>query len=132
MKNNNEIKIIPVYTYYNPGTIKAKVLKDNKNKSGIYRWNNLITGKSYIGSSINIAGRLNIYYSEKAMLSILSTSKSIIYSAILKYGYCNFSLDILEYCEINLLRKRKQLWKMKQTHSSKVSQASSSLPLSSS
>ncbi len=40
------------------------------------------------------------------MLSILRTSKSIKYSAILKDGYINFSLDILEYCDKELLIKR--------------------------
>lgn len=44
------------------------------------------------------------------MLSKLSTIKSIIYSAILKYDYINFSLDILEYCEINVLIEREQYY----------------------
>jgi group I intron endonuclease len=33
-----------------------------------------------------------------------------IYKAILKYGYSNFSLDILEYCEPNLLIKKEQYY----------------------
>jgi group I intron endonuclease len=36
--------------------------------------------------------------------------KSAIYSAILKYGYSNFSLDILEYCTLNLLIKKEQYY----------------------
>lgn len=44
------------------------------------------------------------------MLSKLSTRKSIIYSAILKHGYINFSLDILEYCDKNLLIEREQYY----------------------
>ena len=44
------------------------------------------------------------------MLSILNNGKSIIYSAILKYGYINFSLDILEYCKIDLLIKIEQYY----------------------
>jgi len=63
-----------------------------------------------VGSSVNLAGILSIYYSEKAMLSILSTRKSIIYSAILKHRYINFSLDILEYCYKNLLIEREQYY----------------------
>jgi group I intron endonuclease len=70
----------------------------------------LVTGKSYVGSSVNLAGRLSIYYSEKAMLSKLSTRTSIIYSAILKHDYVNFSLDILEYCDINVLIEREQYY----------------------
>ena len=44
------------------------------------------------------------------MLSKLSTRTSIIYSAILKHGYANFSLDILEYCEIDILIEREQYY----------------------
>lgn len=108
--NNKNITIIPFVSYYNIDISKAIILKANARKSGIYRWNNLITGKSYVGSSINLASRLSIYYSEKAMLSKLNTRISIIYSAILKHGYANFSLDILEYCEIDVLIKREQYY----------------------
>jgi|ERR1035438_8908191 group I intron endonuclease len=54
--------------------------------------------------------RLSIYYSKKAMLNKLSTRISIIYSALLKHGYDNFSLDIIEYCEVNVLIKREQYY----------------------
>lgn len=36
--------------------------------------------------------------------------KSAIYSALLKYGYEKFSLDILEYCETKLLLEREQYY----------------------
>jgi hypothetical protein len=42
------------------------------------------------------------------MLSKISSRTSIVYSGILKHGYDNFSLDILEYCEIDVLIERKQ------------------------
>jgi len=48
MKNNN-INIIPIISYFNSEILK--ILKDNNNnKSGVYRWNNLIRGKSYISN----------------------------------------------------------------------------------
>lgn len=110
MDNNNKIKIMPIITYVDTDKNKALILKDNNRKSGIYRWTNLITNKTYIGSSINLKGRFNIYYSKKAMLSKLNTRKSIIYSAILKHGYANFSLDIPEYCEKNVLIEKEQYY----------------------
>jgi group I intron endonuclease len=110
MENNNSKSIVPVVSYLNIYVNKSIIYKENKGKSGIYRWNNLVTGKSYVGSSVNLGGRLSIYYSEKAMLSKLSTRKSIIYSAILKHGYINFSLDIIEYCDKNLLIEREQYY----------------------
>lgn len=108
MKNNT--KIIPVFTYSNIDIDKSKIYKDNKGKSGIYRWNNKITNKSYVGSSINLGSRLSIYYSKKAMLGKVKSRTSIIYSALLKHDYSNFSLDILEYCEADVLVEREQYY----------------------
>lgn len=107
MKYSN--KIIPIKTY-NASIDRCIIYTENKKKSGIYRWNNLITGKSYVGSSKCLASRLSIYYSKKAMLNKLKTRISIIYSALLKHGYGNFSVDILEYCEVNILIKREQYY----------------------
>ena len=84
MKHSNNI--IPIKTY-NISKDKSLIYKDNLNKSGIYRWNNLVTNKSYVGSSINLGSRLSIYYSKKAMLAKVKNRTSIIYSALLKHGY---------------------------------------------
>jgi excinuclease UvrABC nuclease subunit len=66
--NNN---IIPVITYTNLSKNKYLILRENKNKSGIYRWNNLGTAKSYVGSSIYLKNRLTIYYTEEKMRKVL-------------------------------------------------------------
>jgi group I intron endonuclease len=63
-----------------------------------------------VGSSKNIANRLSIYYSRKTMLNKVNSRTSIIYSALLKHGYDNFSLDILEYCVIDILIEREQYY----------------------
>jgi hypothetical protein len=101
--NNNEI---PVKLYANADLQKQDILINNKGKSGIYRWVNQINGKSYIGSSINIARRMYEYYNSKYLLS----KKTIIYKALLKYGYSNFSLEILEYCDKKDLISREQYY----------------------
>jgi len=90
--------IIPIKIYSNAEADKSKILKENKNKSGIYSWKNLINKKQYIGSAIDLSEMLYFYYSAKAMENKLKNSKSSIYNAILKYGHSNFSLTILEYC----------------------------------
>lgn len=43
--------------YKDPDTMKTVILKENKEKSGIYRWTNKLSGDFYIGSSINLSGR---------------------------------------------------------------------------
>ena len=91
--------IIPIKTYSNAEADKKKIFSENKKKSGIYSWTNLINGKKYIGSAIDLKKRLEKYYSTTYMEDALKRSNSHIYRALLKNGYSNFSLIILEYCE---------------------------------
>lgn len=92
--------------YNNIDTEKVYILKNNKGKSGIYRWTNLINLKSYIGSSNDLTKRFRVYYSKNS----LSYSNMVIYKAIIKYGYINFKLEILEYCPSCILLKREQYY----------------------
>jgi hypothetical protein len=50
--------LLPIY---NADTDKQKILKENKDKSGIYMFKNLINGKKYVGSSENLKRRLAEY-----------------------------------------------------------------------
>lgn len=52
------LDIKPVVKYENANVNKAKILADNRNKSGVYRWINKKNGKTYVGSSIDIRKRL--------------------------------------------------------------------------
>ena len=88
--------IIPIKSYSNAAADKSRVLKENKGKSGVYLWTNLINGKSYIGSSDNLRRRLNNYFNTN---HLLINDCMYICRALLKHGYSNFSLTILEYCE---------------------------------
>jgi len=107
MQNNNT-NIIPVATYSNAEKYKYKISEENKGKSGIYRWINLVTGKSYIGSAKCLSNRLNTYYSTNKLKKSLDRGSSAIYSALLKHGYSKFKVEILEYCELDVLISREQ------------------------
>ena len=90
------LAIIPIATYSNADALKLDIIKEIKGKAGIYRWINNKNGKSYIGSSTDLSKRLYKYYS---LAHILVQSKfSLICKALVKYGYSNFSFEILEYC----------------------------------
>ena len=101
IKNINNI--IPKKLYSNPEEIKMLIFKENNNLSGIYRWTNLISGKSYIGSAANLSKRLSKYFLSKHLQKVLLKSKSKILSSLLKYGYANFSLEILEYINLSMV-----------------------------
>jgi group I intron endonuclease len=70
----------------------------------------LITGRSYVGSSIDLTKRLRDYFSPKRLSKTLLKKKSLIYKAILKDGYNNFTLEILEYCNPEDLIIREQYY----------------------
>lgn len=81
----------PVRFYNNPNLFRNIIGKENKNRSIIYQWVNLINGKTYVGSAWNGATRLLSYWTP----SILRR-KYPIYQNISYYGIHNFSLAILE------------------------------------
>ena len=52
-KNDNAVnnKVVSVLLAYdNAIENKSKILKENKDKTGVYRWTNLIYDKTYVGS----------------------------------------------------------------------------------
>lgn len=63
-----------------------------------------------MGSSTNLSRRFRFYYSLLSIERVLKISNSHILSAILKYGYSNFKLEILEYCDSKDLLKREQYY----------------------
>jgi len=101
---------VPAKYYPNSETSKEKILKENKNKSGIYRFKNLKNDKRYVGSALDLSNRLLFYYSPSKINSALQQGNSYICSAIIKYGLNNFSLEILEYCEPEKLLIREKYY----------------------
>ena len=81
----------------------SKILNTNtdflKNKSGIYLITNLINGKTYVGSSVNLERRLNEYLNPLYITRNLKKGNSKILKALLKYDYTNFEFKILEIIE---------------------------------
>jgi group I intron endonuclease len=116
-KFNNNIYCIKFYStfsdinsvkfYEDAFSMRKLIIKDNKNKSGIYKWTNKITNDIYVGQSIDLAKRFIKYFN----LSYLKNRETLVISrALIKYGYSNFSLEILEYCDIANLTEREQYY----------------------
>lgn len=106
-----DIKIKPGNFYYNAQKCKSIIYNQNKGLSGIYRWNNLITGETYVGSALDLRKRLSAYYSLANLKSKLpKVPSNNINSALLNYLHSNFSLDILEYCPSDKLISREQYY----------------------
>ena len=93
LKDDNEDLKVEV-CYDNAELAKSGIISENRRKAGVYRWTNKINGKIYIGSAVDLSRRFKNYFNET---SYLRDSSMIINKALLKYGYYNFRLEILEY-----------------------------------
>jgi excinuclease UvrABC nuclease subunit len=93
-------------TYLNADEDKVNILAQNRGKTGVYCWTNKINGNIYIGGSVNLSVRMYNYYS----LGSLVKSNRTIDKAILKYGFSNFRLDILEYSDKHNVLEREQYY----------------------
>lgn len=90
-------KLSPLAVYC-PLRDRAKILSENSNKAGIYCIIHKRSGKRYVGSSVNLAKRLN-YYLSINQNTLLPVARSAIYLSIKKYGLGEFLIVILERCE---------------------------------
>ena len=111
MSNNDLycLTFIPVVTYNDALSNKRNAIIDNEGKAGVYRWTQLVSNKSYVGSSVNLGRRLRNYYNP-TYISHITRKKMIINKALLKHGYSKFKLEILEYCNAKEVAKREQFY----------------------
>lgn len=52
---------------YDNAELDKSIIKQNRGKAGIYRWINKVNGKSYIGSSVNLTIRFNVYFNKNRL-----------------------------------------------------------------
>ena len=108
LNTKNLTPLTPIKIYPNADISKQEIIKDNKNRSGVYLWINNLNNKIYVGSSTNLGKRLSNYFNLKYLQN--ASKSSIIYSTLLKNKHLNFSLYILEYCESSELANREQYY----------------------
>lgn len=89
---------LKIYKYFAVTKFRDKPLSfySLKNRAGIYMITNKITKKIYIGMSKNLKER---FYNYLYIDRLKADKASRINKALLKYGYNNFSITILEFCD---------------------------------
>jgi group I intron endonuclease len=107
--NNYEKNLKPIIEYNNLKEDRINILKEQKNKSGVYYLINKTNGHAYIGSSINLSSRMRNYLNNTFLKSKQNINMPIV-KALLKYDQSNFSLWILEYVEPNNLTIRETFY----------------------
>ena len=106
---DNILNLKTVKVYYSLKEDRVNILKEQRDKSGVYCLINKINGHSYVGSSINLASRMRNYLN-KAFLKSKQNANIPITKSLLKYDYSHFSLLILEYVEAELLTSRETFY----------------------
>ena len=99
-KENNIDHLKPINVYNNFKKSRDLILKQEKEKSGIYCLVNNANKHVYIGSSIHLPSRMKNYLNN-AFLNSKQNLNMPITKALLKYGTHNFSLWILQYVDID-------------------------------
>lgn len=74
--------------------------------TGIYKYQNLINNKIYIGKGIDIAQRRRDHRFDAER----KNDNCIFHKALRKYGEENFSFEIIEKCNQNELNEKEQYW----------------------
>ena len=75
---------------------------------GIYKITNLLTGKSYIGQSVNIATRWSQHKSISRSIETLDGNE--LHKDILELGIDNFSFEVIEETTTDKLDEREIYW----------------------
>lgn len=104
-KQDNTDNLVPLIAYDNFKENRVNILKEQKDKSGIYCLINKNNGHSYVGSSINLASRMRNYLNTAFLKSKQNINMPIV-KALLKYNPSNFKLLILEYVDLKTLTLR--------------------------
>ena len=74
-------------------------------KSGIYKIENIINGKCYIGQSENLPIRIKTHINN--IKKIKENNKELNIDAE-KYGVDNFKIEVIEYCDISKLDEKEK------------------------
>nr|YP_010164165.1 GIY-YIG endonuclease [Metarhizium album]QRK27486.1 GIY-YIG endonuclease [Metarhizium album] len=98
--NLKELK--PIVRYDNFKEDRARILKEQKDRSGVYCLINNSNGYCYIGSSVHLSARMKNYLNTAFLKGRQNINMPIV-KALLKYGQSNFSLLILEYVDLDML-----------------------------
>ncbi len=95
-------QIKPIKVYNSLKEDRLQLFKEQKDPTGVYCLVNLIKGHTYIGSSVNIEGRMKNYLNNSYLKSNKNSNMPITL-ALSKYGPEHFAVLIVEYVDIEKL-----------------------------
>lgn len=75
--------------------------------TGVYKISNIMSGDCYIGSSVNIEGRMREHFN---LLRKGRHHSNHLQNAFSKYGEENFGWEVVEKCSVGARLKKEQKW----------------------
>jgi len=106
---DNTLNLKAVKVYNSLKEDRVNIIKEQRDKSGVYCLINKVNGHSYVGSSVNLASRMRNYLN-KAFLKSKQNANMPITRSLLKYDYSNFTLLILECVKPVFLTSRETFY----------------------
>lgn len=106
---DNTKSLKPIKVYNSLKEDRVNILKEQRDKSGVYCLMNKINGHAYVGSSINLSSRMRNYLNNTFLKSKSNVNMPIV-KALLKYDQSNFALLILEYVEPEYITVRETFY----------------------
>jgi group I intron endonuclease len=89
-----------IYEIYLRGVVKdLGVRLDVVGKCGIYKITNVVSGKVYVGQSVDVAERWKQHIKRGTKCDVGTLSGAGLYEAMWEDGIWNFSFCLLEECE---------------------------------
>lgn len=84
-----------------------RVLKDNKDKGGIYKITNIKDERIYIGKSVKLLDRWRTHAKRGCNIERIS---GLLYEAMFKEGLENFTFEIVELCDKDAQSEKEKYW----------------------
>ena len=101
-------KVIWKVYYEKPYTDLVGRVIGSSVKTGIYKITNLENQMCYVGQAVNIADRWRQHI--KRGIGAEAPTRNKLYPAMLSIGAHNFTFEIIEECDRNLLNEREDYW----------------------
>ena len=101
-------KVIWKVYYEKPYTDLVGRVVGSSVKTGIYKITNLENQMCYVGQAVNIADRWRQHI--KRGIGAEAPTRNKLYPAMLSIGAHNFTFEIIEECDRNLLNEREDYW----------------------
>ena len=101
-------KVIWKVYYEKPYTDLVGRVVGSSVKTGIYKITNLENQMCYVGQAVNIAERWRQHI--KRGIGAEAPTRNKLYPAMLSIGAHNFTFEIIEECDRNLLNEREDYW----------------------